>query len=197
LLPSFEGNGIPVGVGGGGRSFFGGFFSKFVLFSSAVYATPHNGWMLWLAVSGVLNSALSLYYYARVIRFMVIEEEKPARLPVPAPMLLAVALALVGIVATGLLAGPFIAASQEAGQVPAVARATGADAHQGRRQALYRLSTVRAVEVESPLRARALSVAGGDPYLDAARAWVDLNADLVRLGLARESPWRSTDCKMC
>ena len=97
-----------------GIPFFGGFFSKFVLFSSAVYATQYNGWMLWLAVSGVLNSALSLYYYARVIRFMVIEEEKPARLPVP--MLLALGTALFGIVVTGLLAGPFFAAAQEAGR---------------------------------------------------------------------------------
>jgi len=54
-----------------------------VLFSSAVYATPYSGWMLWLAVSGVLNCALSLYSYARVIRFMGIEEEKTAKLPVP------------------------------------------------------------------------------------------------------------------
>jgi len=66
-----------------GIPFFGGFFSKFVLFSSAVYATPYSGWMLWLAVSGVLNCALSLYSYARVIRFMGIEEEKTAKLPVP------------------------------------------------------------------------------------------------------------------
>jgi len=99
-----------------GIPFFGGFFSKFVLFSSAVYATQYNGWMLWLAVSGVLNSALSLYYYARVIRFMVIEEEKPARLPVPAPMLLAIGLALFGIIITGLLAWPFFGAAQEAGR---------------------------------------------------------------------------------
>ena len=49
-----------------GIPFFGGFFSKFVLFSSAAYATQYNGWMLWLAVSGALNRALSLYYYARV-----------------------------------------------------------------------------------------------------------------------------------
>src|SRR3989449_268159 len=45
----------------------GGFFSKFVLFSSAVNASAFNPWYLALAVSGVLNSALSLYYYARVI----------------------------------------------------------------------------------------------------------------------------------
>ena len=99
-----------------GIPFFGGFFSKFVLFSSAVYATPYSGWMLWLAVSGVLNSALSPSYFARVIRFMVIEEEKPARLPVPAPMLLAIGLALFGIIITGLLAWPFFGAAQEAGR---------------------------------------------------------------------------------
>jgi NADH-quinone oxidoreductase subunit N len=50
---------------------FGGFFSKFVLFSSAVNA---GGWYIWLAVAGVLNSALSLYYYARVLRFMYSEK---------------------------------------------------------------------------------------------------------------------------
>jgi NADH-quinone oxidoreductase subunit N len=50
---------------------FGGFFSKFVLFSSAVNA---SGWYIWLAVAGVLNSALSLYYYARVLRFMYSSE---------------------------------------------------------------------------------------------------------------------------
>src|SRR3989442_3472454 len=48
----------------------GGFFSKFVLFSSAVNASAFNPWYLALAVSGVLHSALSLYYYARVIWYM-------------------------------------------------------------------------------------------------------------------------------
>src|SRR3989442_6544884 len=48
----------------------GGFFAKFVLFSSAVRAASFNEWYLALAVSGVLNSALSLYYYARVIWYM-------------------------------------------------------------------------------------------------------------------------------
>ena len=27
-------------------------------------------------------------------------------------------------------------------------------------------------------------------FKDAAGAWVDLNAELLRLGLAREAPWR-------
>ncbi len=42
-----------------------GFVSKFVLFSAAVQA---QGWFIWLAVAGLLNSALSVFYYARVLK---------------------------------------------------------------------------------------------------------------------------------
>ena len=42
-----------------------GFMAKFVLFSSAIQAG-----MTWLAVIAVLNSALSLFYYARLVRYM-------------------------------------------------------------------------------------------------------------------------------
>ncbi len=44
-----------------------GFLSKFVLFSAAVQA---QGYFVWLAVAGLLNSALSVFYYARVIKTM-------------------------------------------------------------------------------------------------------------------------------
>ncbi|HTW77021.1 MAG TPA: NADH-quinone oxidoreductase subunit N [Thermoplasmata archaeon] len=44
-----------------------GFVSKFILFSAAVDA---RGWFIWLAVAGLLNSALSVFYYARVLRVM-------------------------------------------------------------------------------------------------------------------------------
>ncbi len=44
-----------------------GFVSKFVLFSAAVDA---QGWFIWLAVAGLLNSALSVFYYARVLKVM-------------------------------------------------------------------------------------------------------------------------------
>ncbi len=52
-----------------------GFASKFVLFSSAVYGSmdPGPSWLIWLAVAAVLNSALSLYYYARVIKYMYMD----------------------------------------------------------------------------------------------------------------------------
>ncbi|MGC2288303.1 MAG: NADH-quinone oxidoreductase subunit N [Thermoplasmata archaeon] len=54
--------GIPLTVG---------FVSKFVLFSAAVQA---QGWFVWLAVAGLLNSALSVFYYARVLRVMYMEQ---------------------------------------------------------------------------------------------------------------------------
>ena len=44
-----------------------GFVSKFVLFSAAVEA---QGYFVWLAVAGLLNSALSVFYYARVLKVM-------------------------------------------------------------------------------------------------------------------------------
>ncbi|MGI0068283.1 MAG: proton-conducting transporter membrane subunit, partial [Thermoplasmata archaeon] len=52
-----------------------GFVSKFVLFSAAVYA---QGFFIWLAVAGLLNSALSLFYYARVLKVMYFDAPGPA-----------------------------------------------------------------------------------------------------------------------
>ncbi len=54
-----------------------GFVSKFVLFSAAVQA---QGWFLGLAVAGLLNSALSVFYYARVLRVLFFEAPAPAPL---------------------------------------------------------------------------------------------------------------------
>ncbi|PSQ45916.1 oxidoreductase [Halobacteriales archaeon SW_7_68_16] len=47
---------------------FGGFVTKYVLFLSAVDAG-----LWWLAAIGAINSALSLYYYSRVVRALWIE----------------------------------------------------------------------------------------------------------------------------
>ena len=58
-----------------------GFVSKFVLFSAAIEA---QGYFVWLAVAGLLNSALSVFYYGRVLK--VIYFDSPAAAPaVPAP----------------------------------------------------------------------------------------------------------------
>ncbi|MFZ0699623.1 MAG: NADH-quinone oxidoreductase subunit N [Thermoplasmata archaeon] len=51
-----------------------GFVSKFVLFSSAVQA---QGYFVWLAVAGLLNSALSVFYYGRVLKVMYFDPPDP------------------------------------------------------------------------------------------------------------------------
>jgi NADH-quinone oxidoreductase subunit N len=48
---------------------FGGFLSKYTLFYEAV-----QGGFWWLAAVGAVNSALSLFYYSRVVKAMWIEE---------------------------------------------------------------------------------------------------------------------------
>jgi NADH-quinone oxidoreductase subunit N len=42
-----------------------GFFGKFMLFSSAISAN-----LIWLALAGIVNSFISIYYYARVVNAM-------------------------------------------------------------------------------------------------------------------------------
>jgi NADH-quinone oxidoreductase subunit N len=51
-----------------------GFWSKLVLFNSAIVTGPEIWWGPYLAIAGVLNSALSLGYYAWIMRKMYMEE---------------------------------------------------------------------------------------------------------------------------
>jgi NADH-quinone oxidoreductase subunit N len=88
----------------------GGFVSKFILFWSAIQAglVPGSEWMVSLGVAGVLNSALSLFYYARVIKHMYIFEGPTEPVKVPTPYSLALWVALIGTIATGVFAFVFI-----------------------------------------------------------------------------------------
>ena len=70
-----------------------GFMGKFWLFGAAIDAG-----YVWLAVIGVLNSALSLYYYIRIVVFMYVKKETAGSEPTTSPAL-AVALA-VAVIAT-------------------------------------------------------------------------------------------------
>ena len=84
-----------------------GFFSKFFLFSSAISAMQFSEWYVLLAISGVLNSALSVYYYARVIWYMYILEPEGEVVKVEAPRSITV-----GVVASlGVVVLTFIFAS--------------------------------------------------------------------------------------
>src|ERR671915_1281685 len=51
-----------------------GFWSKLVIFGAAINSSAYVWWGPYLAIAGVLNSALSLGYYAWIIRKMYMEE---------------------------------------------------------------------------------------------------------------------------
>jgi len=93
-----------------------GFYSKLVLFSSAIDVSTVTGvdWYIWLAVAGVLNSALSLYYYARVVKYMYIDEGPKERIKIPTSMAVAIAIAVGAIVIIGLYPDPVISFCLEA-----------------------------------------------------------------------------------
>jgi NADH-quinone oxidoreductase subunit N len=75
-----------------------GFMGKFWLFSAAIDAEYYV-----LAVIGVLNSAISLYYYIRIVVFMYLKKETAGSEPVLTPALGAtLAVAVVMTIALGL-----------------------------------------------------------------------------------------------
>jgi NADH-quinone oxidoreductase subunit N len=59
-----------------------GFMGKFWLFSAAI-----DSGYVWLAVIGVLNSAISLYYYVRLVVFMYLKKETIGSEPTASPSL--------------------------------------------------------------------------------------------------------------
>lgn len=80
------------------------FVGKFYLLAAAV----DNG-LLWLAVVGIINSVISLYYYVGVIRAMYVMPA-PTESPVPEPATLQVALGIAGLgtLVIGLYPQPII-----------------------------------------------------------------------------------------
>jgi NADH:ubiquinone oxidoreductase subunit 2 (subunit N) len=101
-----------------------GFVSKFVLFSAAVQA---QGFFVWLAVAGLLNSALSVFYYARVLKVMFFDAP-PGTVPPAGPTAtlaagglgygraVAIGFIAVAIVAVGVYPQPILGAIQSAAQ---------------------------------------------------------------------------------
>jgi NADH-quinone oxidoreductase subunit N len=75
-----------------------GFMGKLWLFGAAIDAGYY-----WLAVIGVLNSAVSLYYYVRVVVFMYIKTERTGSEPSVSPALgLALGAAVVATIVLGV-----------------------------------------------------------------------------------------------
>lgn len=83
---------------------FGGFVVKFMVFASAVQSN-----LIWLAIVGVLNSIVGLYYYLTVLKVVYLyrseDEDKP--LPIPRSYSVALCVLVVGILAIGIFMSPW------------------------------------------------------------------------------------------
>lgn len=79
-----------------------GFFGKFLLFYSAV-----NSKLLFLAIVGVVNSFISIYYYGRVIN-SIFTQRKQRHIHVGITALIAIIVPLIIVVAFGLFPQPII-----------------------------------------------------------------------------------------
>jgi NADH-quinone oxidoreductase subunit N len=96
-----------------------GFMGKIMVFSAAV-----NQGYVWLVVLGVLNTAISAYYYLRLIIVMFFRERTAAWEPprVPAGVAVALILTIVGVFYLGLFPGRVINAFSPKPASPVVVR---------------------------------------------------------------------------
>ena len=91
-----------------------GFWSKLVLFGAAIDAGPIAPWAPWLAIAGVLNSALSLAYYGWIIRKMYFEGEGEKRVKEPRSIIAVMIFSIIFIVGIGVYPDPIIQFSEMA-----------------------------------------------------------------------------------
>ncbi len=82
-----------------------GFTGKFYIFAGAIEAG-----YVWLAVLGVLNSAVSLYYYLRVMVYMYFKDpqEDFAWVSINVATAVSIVIAIAGVLLMGVLPGPFM-----------------------------------------------------------------------------------------
>lgn len=87
---------------------FGGFVAKVFVFTAAI----EKGW-IWLAVVGVLNSIIGLYYYLTVLKYIYLyrmegENEELHPVPLTRPYALALAVLTIGVIMTGVIVAPWV-----------------------------------------------------------------------------------------
>jgi NADH-quinone oxidoreductase subunit N len=94
---------------------FAGFFGKLYLFLAAIERSRDNVVLQYIVIWAVIMSAVSLYYYGRIIHTMWMREPAGAAPIRPAfGQGLALATSVVGVVVVGIAAGPFLGAAQVA-----------------------------------------------------------------------------------
>jgi NADH-quinone oxidoreductase subunit N len=90
----------------GGIPPFSGFVGKFLVFASAIDPKAN---LVWLAIVGIVNSIVALYYYLSVLKVVYLyrseDESKP--MPVPSSWTLALVVCLVGVVLLGTIIAPW------------------------------------------------------------------------------------------
>jgi NADH-quinone oxidoreductase subunit N len=97
----------------GGMPPLGGFFGKFFVFQAAVEAG-----LAWLAVIGVLNAIVGLYYYLTVLKVIYLyrSERDNEPVPVPRPYALALWLCALMVIFLGTVAAPWLQWTSAAAQ---------------------------------------------------------------------------------
>jgi NADH-quinone oxidoreductase subunit N len=90
---------------------FGGFVAKVFVFAAAVQVN-----MVWLAVVGILNSIVGLYYYLTVLKFVYLyrmegEDEEAHPIPLTRPYAIGLVVLTLGILLIGTLFAPWFGLS--------------------------------------------------------------------------------------
>jgi NADH-quinone oxidoreductase subunit N len=81
-----------------------GFFGKFYVFKAAMEV--HDGQLLWLVVIGIVNSAISIYYYLRIVTAMYFREANQPFTPTRSPALVfVIAVCAIAVLEMGLMPG--------------------------------------------------------------------------------------------
>lgn len=96
---------------------FGGFVAKFFVFSAAI----KTGW-IWLALVGVLNSIVGLYYYLNVLKYVYLfrlpdQDEEKHPILISRPIQIGLILLVVGVILLGTLFGPWFDLANKAAMV--------------------------------------------------------------------------------
>ncbi len=96
-----------------------GFIGKFVIFYSVTIEAiaQASNWLLFIVIIAILNSALSIYYYARVIKYMYVLPPSGDKIKEPAMYVIAILLAVIGTIGIGIYPEPFINMAMDAAKV--------------------------------------------------------------------------------
>lgn len=103
LIFVFSLSGIPITAG---------FMGKLLVFGSAISAG-----LVWLAVVAVLNSALSLYYYLRIIMYMYVKEPAGGKISEPKGYVLSMVVTVLAVVGIAFCTETFFQLAQRAAEV--------------------------------------------------------------------------------